>query len=181
VEETGEQVAAREAKSAREEQLKAEVKSLQAAFYCSACRKQYKTVSEMENHLSSYDHHHTKRLRELQQQKRRGGSEAEQSSKRRKEQHQQELMLQRRIAAQAEAAQAAAAVVKEPEAGTCESDDQNKSAAAMKVGFSFRGGVRAGSKKPKPGKKALVGHKVPSAFANPFLQPKSGDEDRSAH
>jgi hypothetical protein len=51
VEETGEQVAAREAKSAREEQLKAEVKNVQAAFYCSVYRKQYKTVSEMENHL----------------------------------------------------------------------------------------------------------------------------------
>ena len=24
------------------------------------CRKQYKTAMEMETHLSSYDHHHTK-------------------------------------------------------------------------------------------------------------------------
>lgn len=29
-------------------------------FYCELCDKQYKTVGEMSNHLSSYDHHHTK-------------------------------------------------------------------------------------------------------------------------
>lgn len=29
-------------------------------FYCELCDKQYKTVGEMSNHYSSYDHHHTK-------------------------------------------------------------------------------------------------------------------------
>jgi hypothetical protein len=29
------------------------------------CDKQYKSSAEMEEHLSSYDHHHTKRLREM--------------------------------------------------------------------------------------------------------------------
>lgn len=29
-------------------------------FYCETCDKQYKTVSEMSNHYSSYDHHHVK-------------------------------------------------------------------------------------------------------------------------
>ena len=31
------------------------------------CNKQYKTVVEFEEHLSSYDHHHTKRLKEMKQ------------------------------------------------------------------------------------------------------------------
>lgn len=29
-------------------------------FYCETCNKQYKTVGEMSNHYSSYDHHHVK-------------------------------------------------------------------------------------------------------------------------
>ncbi|KAF1782709.1 Zinc finger, C2H2 [Phytophthora cactorum] len=113
VEETAEQTAAREAKGAKEEQLKAQVINMQAAFFCADCRKQYKTVVEMENHLSSYDHHHTKRLRELQQQKRRAGSEEAQHVKRRKEQQQEELMLQKRIAAQTQAAQSKTMETKE--------------------------------------------------------------------
>ncbi|POM62306.1 hypothetical protein PHPALM_28559 [Phytophthora palmivora] len=164
VQETAEQTAAREAKGAKEEQLKAEVKNMQAAFYCSDCRKQYKTVTEMENHLSSYDHHHTKRLRELQQQKRRVGSEEEHAVKRRKEQQQEELMLQRRIAAQAQAAQVKPSV---PSVVKTDGDKQEKptSATASKVGFSFGGGMKMGAK--KPAKKALA---VPSVFSKPFSQ-----------
>ena len=29
-------------------------------FYCETCGKQYKNVTEMSNHYSSYDHHHVK-------------------------------------------------------------------------------------------------------------------------
>jgi hypothetical protein len=29
-------------------------------FYCEICDKQYKATMEFQNHLSSYDHHHTK-------------------------------------------------------------------------------------------------------------------------
>jgi hypothetical protein len=32
-----------------------------------ACDKQYKSIVEIEEHLSSYDHHHKKRLKELKQ------------------------------------------------------------------------------------------------------------------
>ncbi|RLN58524.1 hypothetical protein BBJ29_004478 [Phytophthora kernoviae] len=155
VEETTEQAAAREAKGAKEQQLKDEIKEMQKAFYCGDCRKQYKSVTEMENHLSSYDHHHTKRLSELQQQKRRPGSELEQNAKRKKEQKQEELMLQRRIAAQYLTATAQA----KEESTTA--DKQEK--PVNKDGFSFRGGLKMGVKKPV--KKAL---NTPSAFANPF-------------
>ncbi|KAI9982116.1 hypothetical protein PInf_008007 [Phytophthora infestans] len=157
VKETAEQTAAREAKGAREDQLKAQVKNMQAALYCADCRKQYKTVIEMENHLSSYDHHHTKRLKELQQQKRRVGSEEEQVTKRRKEQHQEEVMLQRRIAAQTQAAPSKTTAV-----ATTASDAGSKE-KLTKVGFSFGGGTKVGSK--KPAKKALL---ISSAFSNPF-------------
>eukprot|EP00644_Phytophthora_capsici_P018429 jgi/Phyca11/11927/fgenesh1_pm.PHYCAscaffold_87_\ len=157
VEETTEQTAAREAKGAKEEQLKAQVKHITAAFYCSDCRKQYKTVTEMENHLSSYDHHHTKRLRQLQQQKRRVGSEEEQSVKRRKEQQQEELMLQRRITAQTK-------TVRSSPTSKSDTEKQGKRATATgaKVGFSFGGGMKKATKKPV--KKTLA------AFASPFSQ-----------
>ncbi|KAG2773593.1 hypothetical protein JG687_00010625 [Phytophthora cactorum] len=164
VEETAEQTAAREAKGAKEEQLKAQVINMQAAFFCADCRKQYKTVVEMENHLSSYDHHHTKRLRELQQQKRRAGSEEAQHVKRRKEQQQEEVMLQKRIAAQTQAAQSKTMETKETTvAATNDVDTKEKSMETTKIGFSFGGGMKMGSK--KPAKKALA---ISSAFSNPF-------------
>jgi hypothetical protein len=31
-----------------------------SVFKCELCNKQYKTVKEHEQHLSSYDHHHKK-------------------------------------------------------------------------------------------------------------------------
>ncbi|OWZ07370.1 hypothetical protein PHMEG_00020243 [Phytophthora megakarya] len=160
VQETAEQIAAREAKGAKEEQLKVEVKNMQSAFYCSDCRKQYKTVTEMENHLSSYDHHHTKRLRDLQQQKRRLGSEEEQNAKRKKEQQQEELMLQRRIAAQVKPS------IPDVKIDVGEQAKPATTTTCSKVGFNFGGGMKMGAK--KPAKKALVGRNVPSAFSNPF-------------
>ena len=163
--ETAEQIAIRESKSAQEQQVKAQVKSMHAAFYCSDCRKQYKSVTEMENHLSSYDHHHTKRLKELQQQqKRRPGSEEAQSVKHEKEQVKERLLLQRRIAAQTQAARADTA--KTEGSVVAVKSDSEKSAGTTKGGFEFSGGVKIGSKK----KAALAGRNVPSAFLNPFSQ-----------
>lgn len=37
-----------------------------SVFFCDWCNKQYVKITEWENHLSSYDHHHTKRFREMQ-------------------------------------------------------------------------------------------------------------------
>eukprot|EP01029_Cantina_marsupialis_P020791 TRINITY_DN4900_c0_g1_i1.p1 TRINITY_DN4900_c0_g1~~TRINITY_DN4900_c0_g1_i1.p1 ORF type:complete len:219 (+),score=52.35 TRINITY_DN4900_c0_g1_i1:60-659(+) len=48
----------------KEEFTKNAIKELTRSFYCDICKKQYKTTMEMQNHLSSYDHHHTKRMRE---------------------------------------------------------------------------------------------------------------------
>uniref|UniRef100_M4BTU7 C2H2-type domain-containing protein n=1 Tax=Hyaloperonospora arabidopsidis (strain Emoy2) TaxID=559515 RepID=M4BTU7_HYAAE len=162
--ETAEQVAVRESKSAKDEQVKADVRNMQAAFYCSDCRKQYKSVTEMENHLSSYDHHHTKRLKELQQHKRRVGSEGEQNAKHEKQQVKERLMLQRRIAAQSQAARADTEKIKGPAADVkCDSE---KSATTTTGDFEFGGGMKIGMKK----KKALAKRNVPSAFSNPFSQ-----------
>ncbi|KAJ3200454.1 G patch domain-containing protein 8 [Dinochytrium kinnereticum] len=64
--ETEEMRLKREMKVIREESIKEEIKSVTAAFYCSICDKQYAKVSEYETHLSSYDHHHRKRFKEMQ-------------------------------------------------------------------------------------------------------------------
>ncbi|KAG8469481.1 hypothetical protein KFE25_005936 [Diacronema lutheri] len=62
--------AAREARAARnasEVRIQAALKEAHAEFYCDTCRKQYRDAMELSNHLSSYDHHHTKRFKEMRE------------------------------------------------------------------------------------------------------------------
>jgi hypothetical protein len=63
--ETTEDKIRREAKVERDQERQQEIVHVHKSFYCELCEKQYKKVSEFENHLSSYDHHHKKRLKEL--------------------------------------------------------------------------------------------------------------------
>jgi hypothetical protein len=44
----------------KEEALRLELQEINRPLYCELCNKQYKKASEMEMHLSSYDHHHRK-------------------------------------------------------------------------------------------------------------------------
>ncbi|GLC58793.1 hypothetical protein PLESTB_001401700 [Pleodorina starrii] len=41
-----------------------DVKEMLQTFYCEVCDKQYNSAKQLEEHLSSYDHHHRKRLAE---------------------------------------------------------------------------------------------------------------------
>ncbi|GIL47887.1 hypothetical protein Vafri_4521 [Volvox africanus] len=41
-----------------------DVREMLQTFYCEVCDKQYNTAKQLEEHLSSYDHHHRKRLAE---------------------------------------------------------------------------------------------------------------------
>lgn len=164
--ETAEETHLRLEKAARDDQIKVDVKAIQAAFLCTDCQKQYKTVTEMENHLSSYDHHHRKRLQEL---KKQSVSAHAQDAKRKREQQHEAAMLQKRIELAA-AATASASVSAHPP--VVESGGPGKvslpQAVPAKVGFSF--GAKVG--KPgaflgkKPQKKAL--NPMASAFANPI-------------
>lgn len=65
-------------------------------FYCETCDKQYKTVSEFSTHLSSYDHHHRKRFKEM--------SLATKEKKKRKRDDDNSVEIERRRAAAAAAA-----------------------------------------------------------------------------
>jgi hypothetical protein len=80
-------------------------------FFCDLCNKQYKTVTEMSNHLSSYDHHHTKRMMEARISERERARSRGQVVDREKEQAKEYKELQRRANAIATAAAAAAAPV----------------------------------------------------------------------
>lgn len=135
--ETPEETQQRLEKAAREDQLKGDVRASHAAFLCRDCQKQYKTVKEMENHLSSYDHHHRKRLQEL---KKQNVSAPELDAKRKREQQHEEAMLQKRVEL------AAAALATAAPASTASATTSK----ITKVGFSFGGkaGKLGAAKKP---------------------------------
>jgi hypothetical protein len=44
-----------------------ELEDVKRAFYCELCDKQYKKISEYEQHLQSYDHHHKKRFKDMKE------------------------------------------------------------------------------------------------------------------
>lgn len=163
--ETAEETQLRLEKAAKDDQIKVDVKAIQAAFLCTDCQKQYKTVTEMENHLSSYDHHHRKRLHDL---KKQSVSASEQDAKRKREQQHEAAMLQKRIelaaaaSALAPASVAALPVVETGGLGTAALPQ----AAPAKIGFSF--GAKAGKAGAFMGKKAQKKalNPVASGFTN---------------
>ncbi|KAJ3341586.1 cytosolic leucyl tRNA synthetase [Gonapodya sp. JEL0774] len=67
INETEEQREERESKAHRAASIRREVNTINRVFRCDLCDKQYTKVSEYDNHLSSYDHHHRKRMKELKE------------------------------------------------------------------------------------------------------------------
>ncbi|KAK6915737.1 G-patch domain [Dillenia turbinata] len=67
VEETEEHAKKREVIAEREQKIQTEVKEIRKVFYCDLCNKQYKLAMEFEAHLSSYDHNHRKRFKEMRE------------------------------------------------------------------------------------------------------------------
>ena len=63
--------------------LAEELREQNREFFCAVCDKQYKTVQEFAQHLSSYDHHHRKRFAEMKEaQKDRPGAAEERDAPR---------------------------------------------------------------------------------------------------
>nr|XP_043628765.1 G patch domain-containing protein 8 [Erigeron canadensis]XP_043628766.1 G patch domain-containing protein 8 [Erigeron canadensis] len=67
LEETEEIAKKREVIADREQKIQTEVKEIRKVFYCELCNKQYKLAVEFEGHLSSYDHNHRKRFKEMRE------------------------------------------------------------------------------------------------------------------
>uniref|UniRef100_K3WXR3 G-patch domain-containing protein n=1 Tax=Globisporangium ultimum (strain ATCC 200006 / CBS 805.95 / DAOM BR144) TaxID=431595 RepID=K3WXR3_GLOUD len=167
--ETTEATQVRLEKAARDDQIKSDVKAIESAFFCQDCQKQYKTVKEMENHLSSYDHHHRKRLQEL---KKSSLSTDELELKRKREQQHEAMVLQKRIENAAAVAAGSSVAQSQKESSTSSAVDntlQRGKLATTKIGFSFGGKAKAkgtvGAFGAKKSPKKIV--TLASAFASP--------------
>eukprot|EP00249_Psilotum_nudum_P023595 c28934_g1_i1 orf=545-1153(-) len=49
----------------REQKIRTEINEIRKVFFCELCNKQYRFAMEFDAHLSSYDHSHKKRFKEL--------------------------------------------------------------------------------------------------------------------
>ncbi|KAF9945308.1 G patch domain-containing protein 8, partial [Modicella reniformis] len=73
-EETEEDRIKREKQVEQQKAIKAELEMVKSAFYCALCDKQYERISDYEVHLSSYDHNHKKRFKEMKDISRAGAA-----------------------------------------------------------------------------------------------------------
>ncbi|KAJ0014496.1 hypothetical protein Pint_21096 [Pistacia integerrima] len=89
LEETEENAKKREVLAEREQKIQTEVKEIRKVFYCDLCNKQYKLAVEFEAHLSSYDHNHRKRFKEM---KELHGSSSRDDRQKREQQRQEREM-----------------------------------------------------------------------------------------
>lgn len=159
VEETEELAKKREVIAEREQKIQTEVKEIRKVFYCELCNKQYKLAVEFEGHLSSYDHNHRKRFKEMREMH---GSSSRDDRQKREQQRQEREMA--KFAQMADAhKQQQQQQQQEDEAGTEVVTSAGKSVSALvdqdqrkvlKFGFSSKGGNSKSSfgnaaKKPK--------------------------------
>lgn len=107
MEETDIQREERESKAEKKMAIAKELEDVKRAFYCELCDKQYKKISEYEQHLQSYDHHHKKRFKDMKEATRNSTvkqSEREKKMAREKKREERELKrmqdaIQKRVGA----------------------------------------------------------------------------------
>ncbi|XP_016651477.1 PREDICTED: G patch domain-containing protein 8 isoform X2 [Prunus mume] len=140
----------------REQKIQTEVKEIHKVFYCDLCNKQYKLAVEFEAHLSSYDHNHRKRFKEMKEM--HGSSSRDDRQKREQQRQEKEMAKFVQIAdarkqqqQQEEESGSAPGSTELTSATTLADQDQRK---ALKFGFSSKGGTSKSSfssvaKKPK--------------------------------
>ncbi|KAF9346719.1 G patch domain-containing protein 8 [Mortierella sp. AD094] len=80
-EETEEDRIKREEHVQKKMAVQAELESVKSAFYCALCDKQYERIADYEAHLSSYDHNHKKRFKEMKETSRAGAASATNKAK----------------------------------------------------------------------------------------------------
>ncbi|XP_062184744.1 uncharacterized protein LOC133888489 isoform X1 [Phragmites australis] len=168
LEETEEHIKKREVIAEREQKIRSEVNEIQKVFFCNLCNKQYKLAYEFESHLSSYDHNHRKRFKEMREMQSSSGSR---DDRQKREQQREEKELAK-IAQLADAHRKQQQQKQEMSETPIESAAQKTVAApanqdqrkTLKFGFSRMAPSKAPvgniSKKPK------VATKVSSVFSN---------------
>ncbi|XP_019187599.1 PREDICTED: G patch domain-containing protein 8 [Ipomoea nil] len=166
-EETEELAKKREVLAEREQKIQTEVKEIRKVFFCDLCNKQYKLAMEFEAHLSSYDHNHRKRFKEMREMH---GSSSRDDRQKREQQRQEREMA--KFAQIADAHKKQQVQQKQEESGTVQASPVVRTATALadqdqrktlKFGFSAKGGQSKNifgstAKKPKV--------TVASAFSN---------------
>ncbi|KAH8927179.1 hypothetical protein BT69DRAFT_1278186 [Atractiella rhizophila] len=78
----------------KKEEVKQEIQNTLKAFYCEECDKGYKNVSQYNEHLNSYDHHHKVRFADMKRAERaKAAATGELAKKREKERKREEREL----------------------------------------------------------------------------------------
>ncbi|KAI3701854.1 hypothetical protein L6452_27259 [Arctium lappa] len=159
LEETEEIAKKREVMADREQKIQTEVKEIRKVFYCELCNKQYKLAVEFEGHLSSYDHNHRKRFKEMREM--HGTSSRDDRQKREQLRQEREMAKFAQMADAHKQQQQQQQQQEEDESGKTNypvknatvlaDQDQRK---ALKFGFSSKVGASkssgmSGAKKPK--------------------------------
>ncbi|XP_078169288.1 D111/G-patch domain-containing protein isoform X2 [Carex rostrata] len=162
LEETEEHVQKREVMAEREHRIQTEVKEIKKIFFCDLCHKQYNLAVEFEAHLSSYDHNHRKRFKEM---KDMHGSSSSRDDRLKREQLRQEKEMAK-LAQMADAhkrQKQEELEVSDNNASTVTDLNQNQR-QALKFGFSRVASSKASNR--LPAKKQKVVTRVPSVFGN---------------
>ncbi|CAO2836845.1 unnamed protein product [Amaranthus hypochondriacus] len=178
VEETEEVARKREVIAEREQKIQTEVKEIHKVFFCDLCNKQYKLAMEFEAHLSSYDHNHRKRFKEMREMH---GSNRDDRLKRELQRQEKEMAKFAQIADARKQQQMQEQVQEQSGSGSVTNANKpaiasvdNDQRKALKFGFSAKSGTSKGlfgaaakgaAKKPKA--------PVASIFGN------DSDEDQS--
>ncbi|XP_073124912.1 uncharacterized protein [Henckelia pumila] len=156
VEETEELAKKREVIAEREQKIQSQVKEIRKVFFCELCNKQYKLAMEFEAHLSSYDHNHRKRFKQM---KEMHGSSSRDDRQKREQQRQEREMEKFMLMADVHKQQQQ----NQEETGTVPAPPPERNATAvvdqdhrkvLKFGFSARGvssktSVGNAARKPK--------------------------------
>ncbi|XP_058076523.1 uncharacterized protein LOC131225112 isoform X2 [Magnolia sinica] len=172
LEETEEHAKKREVIAEREQKIQTEVKEIRKVFFCDLCNKQYKLAMEFEVHLSSYDHNHRKRFKEMKEM--HGGSSRDDRQKREQLRQEREMAKFAQIADARKQKQQQQQQQKQQQEQSVESPASStlRSATAvqeqrqtLKFGFSSKAGA---SKNSFGGitKKQKVAVKVSSVFGD---------------
>ncbi|KAI5658349.1 hypothetical protein M9H77_27142 [Catharanthus roseus] len=147
VEETEELAKKREVLAEREQKIQTEVKEIRKVFFCELCNKQYRLAIEFEAHLSSYDHNHRKRFKEMREM--HGSSSRDDRQKREQQRQEREMakfaqmadaqkQQQQQQQQQQKQEESGGVPVSMPSATALAVQDQRK---ALKFGFSAKGGT----------------------------------------
>ncbi|KAH0766805.1 hypothetical protein KY285_002676 [Solanum tuberosum] len=158
LEETEELAKKREVLAEREHKIETDVKEIRKTFFCELCNKQYKLAMEFEAHLSSYDHNHRKRFKEMREMH---GSSRDDRQKREQQRQEREMAKFTQMAANKKQQEQQTP----EEAGNIPAPSMVRTATALadqdqrrtlKFGFSAKGGsskvttsVNKSVKKPK--------------------------------